>query len=80
MLGRVNFTELLLATAKSSPQLKPLQQLCPISFFKIDFRERGKEKETLICFSTYLCIHWLILVCALTGDQTHNLGILGMMV
>ena len=26
--------------------------------FKIDFREReGREKETLICCSTYLCIH-----------------------
>lgn len=29
-LGRVNFTELLPATPKSSPQLKPLEQLCPI--------------------------------------------------
>ena len=28
------------------------------------------EGETLICFSTYLCIHWLILLCALTGDRT----------
>ena len=32
-----------------------------------------------MCCSTYLCIHWLILVCALTGDQTHNLGVLGTM-
>ena len=31
-------------------------------------RERGKERErkTLICCSIYVCIHWLILVCALT--------------
>ena len=32
--------------------------------------------EILVCCSTYLCIHWLIFVCALTRDQTHNLGIL----
>ena len=25
----------------------------------------------------HFCIHWLVLVCALTGDQTHNLGISG---
>ena len=25
----------------------------------------------------FLCVHWLILVCALTRDQTHNLGELG---
>ena len=30
----------------------------------------------LVCCSTYLCIHWLILTCTLTGDQTYNLGIL----
>ena len=37
------------------------------------WRGRG-EGDISICFSTYLCIHWLILVCALTGDQTCNLG------
>ena len=31
-------------------------------------RERKGERETLICCSTYLCIHRLILLCALTGD------------
>ena len=36
-----------------------------------------RERETLICCYPYLCIHWLILVCALTRDQTCNLGILG---
>ena len=35
------------------------------------------EKETSICQSTYLRIHWLILVCALTRDQTCNLGVSG---
>ena len=34
-------------------------------------------RKILICSSTYLCIYWLILVCALTGDWTHNLGVLG---
>ena len=34
-------------------------------------------RKTSICCPTYLCIHWLLLVCALTRDQTHNLGVLG---
>ena len=38
-------------------------------------RKVKKERETLICCSTYLCICWLILVCALTGDPTCNLGV-----
>ena len=38
----------------------------------------GKRKrETFICCSTYLGTHWLILVCALTGDGTHDLGVPG---
>lgn len=41
------------------------------------FREEGWVKETSICCSTHLCIHRLILVCALTGDWTHNVGVLG---
>ena len=47
----------------------------------IDFWERGgekeREREILICFFTYLCIHWLLLLCALIRDWTCNLGILG---
>ena len=39
-------------------------------------RERETKRETLICWSSYLCIHWLILVYALTRDRTCNLGIL----
>ena len=39
--------------------------------FLIDFRERH-------CFLfPYLCIHWLIFVCALTRDLTCNLGVSG---
>ena len=32
--------------------------------------------ETSVCGSTYLCIHWLIVVCVLIDDRTHNLGVL----
>ena len=63
---------LTLASVDHSPSITLL-------FYKIlfiDFREmrggkegeKARERETLICFSTYLCIHWLPLVCALTGD------------
>ena len=38
-------------------------------------RERESERETLICCSTYLCVQWLILIYALTGDQTCNLDL-----
>ena len=38
--------------------------------------EGGRERETLIFFSTYLWIRQLILVCALAGDQTCNFGVL----
>ncbi|KAF6114751.1 hypothetical protein HJG60_010685 [Phyllostomus discolor] len=45
-------------------------------FLLIDFRERkGRGREKEICCSTYLCVHWLTLVCAVTRDRTHNLGI-----
>ena len=46
-------------------------------FFFLLILESGgeRETETLIYCSTYLCIHWLIVVCALNGDQTLNLGI-----
>ena len=43
-------------------------------------RERERERERdkhQFWSSTYLCIHWWLLVCALTGDQTQNLGVLG---
>ena len=36
-----------------------------------------RERETSSCCSTYLCIHSLIFVCALTGDRTCNLGVSG---
>ena len=40
-------------------------------------RERERGRETLICCSTHGCIHWLLLVCALTWDRTYNLGVSG---
>ena len=38
---------------------------------------KGQGEEREICCSTYLLILWLIFVCALSGYQTHNLGISG---
>ena len=40
-------------------------------------RRRKRERVSLSCRSTYWCIHWLLLVCALTRDRTCNLGVLG---
>ena len=39
--------------------------------------ERERWRETLICCSTHLYIHWLILVYFLSGDQACNFGVLG---
>ena len=46
---------------------------------KIDFRERKEKerREISTCCSTYLCIHWLLLVCALIWDPTRNPGLSG---
>ena len=44
-------------------------------FLFIDVREKERERGT--CCSTYLHIHWLIVVDAMTGDQTRNLSISG---
>ena len=43
----------------------------------LDRGGRWREREMLICCSTYLYIHWLFLVRTLTRDQTHKLGIVG---
>lgn len=34
-----------------------------------------RKRETSICYSTYICIHWLIIICALSRRQTCNLGV-----
>ena len=40
--------------------------------------ERERDQDQFVgCFSIYLYIHLLILVCALTADGTHNLGVSG---
>ena len=44
-------------------------------FFFIDCKEREKKRSS--CCSIYLCTHWLLFICALTRDQTHNLGLSG---
>lgn len=43
---------------------------------KLILRKRKRERH-IKCCSTFLCIPWLMLVCALTWDRTHNLGVLG---
>ena len=53
-----------------------------LSFFILEKerREGGdgeRERETSICCCIYLHIYWLLLVCALTVDRTHNIGIRG---
>ena len=49
-------------------------------FLFLDFRARKGKRETLICCPLIdAFIHWLIRVCALTRDRTHNLGTIGMM-
>ena len=47
------------------------------NYFYLLIRETEEEREgeMSICCSTYLCTHWLILACALTGDRTCNLDI-----
>ena len=53
------------------------------SFFKkkknflIFIDERERERDKFVVLLIYLCIAWLLLVCALTRDQTDNLGVLG---
>lgn len=42
------------------------------TFYQLILERKG-ERETWVCCSTYLCIHWLIL----TGDGTCNPGGLG---
>ena len=56
--------------------LKPEIKIFMWQFFKIFFLTYWfeRERETLVCCSTFSCIHWLILVCAPTGDGTHNCG------
>ena len=62
------------------PHLSPLQGHCLSLFLKHCLSTISfifLKWETSTCSSTYLCINWLILVCALTRDWTRNLGILG---
>ena len=58
-------------------------KICIKIFYLLILERKGKgggereKKEREFCCSTYLCIHCLILVCALSRDQTHNPSILG---
>ena len=57
----------------SQPRFPDSNFLFKMSFYLLIFRE--KEGGVAICCSTYLCIHWFILICALTGDRTCSLGV-----
>ena len=48
-----------------------VHELFFLMFLIIDLTER----KSLICCSTYWCIHWFIPICALTGNQTHSPGV-----
>ena len=39
--------------------------------------DRQTDRQTLTCCSTYLSIHWLLVVCTFTRDGTHNPGLAG---
>ena len=54
-------------------------RLCLLLIWVGGGRERERERNSDRSFrcSTYLWIHWLLLVCALTGDGTCNLGLSG---
>ena len=45
--------------------------------YLLEIEQKG-EREISICCSTYSCILQLFLLCALTGNQSHNLGTLGL--
>ena len=42
-------------------------------------RQRDRERERSICYSTYLFMHWLVLICALTGKLNPQPWGIGMM-
>ena len=49
-----------------------------IIYYLFLFTDLGEgAREIAIYYSTYLCIRQLLLIRALTGDQTHNLDISG---
>lgn len=51
--------------------------LCIYFYWLILETEEGGEQEIAICYSIYLWIYRLILVCVMTSDQTYNLVVAG---
>ena len=45
-------------------------------FFFFSERQRGggRERNINLLFHSFICIHWLVFACALTGDRTLGLG------
>ena len=65
-------------TAQSTRRVKERVGGVYPRIFKLIFTGRGWGKgggggETLVCWSTYLCIHSLLLGCALTRNQARNI-------
>ena len=58
-----------------SSKVWPLERRAVLSSYSL--LSYWSEREILICWSTRLCIHLLFLVCALSGDRTHSLGLSG---
>ena len=46
-------------------------------FFFLEREGMEERKKYQFCCSTYLCIHWWLLTCALTGDRICKLGVYG---
>ena len=75
-LGRSGFLKIGFLFEKEETEVLLHWKLEALKKLSIDFK---RERETSICCSTYLCIHWLLLICALPGDWTRNFGVSGMM-
>ena len=61
-------------TIKQVSAIEPVCVYCvctTLNTFLIDFLER--KRKILICCSSYLCIHWLILLCALVEKEPTTL-------
>ena len=60
---------------KADTHLSLLSFLILVNWFEREREEGlGGEKEIMICSSTYVCLHWLIFVCALTRTKPATLA------
>ena len=73
----ISFFHLVICIYVSSVPFPELVASFFFFFYVLILEERKRERETSVCCSTYWCIHWLLLICALTRDQAHNIGVSG---